>query len=133
MKAIKANVTRALPVGSEVETCDNSGAKVLRIFTVVGLKTTKGRISSAGVSDLVMASVRRGRPDMRKQVVHAIIVRQKKEYRRADGTRIKFEDNAAVVLKDERGTPKGTILKGPIAKEAAEKWGGIAKLASSIV
>ena len=50
MKAIKADVTKALPVGSEVETCDNSGAKVLRIFTVVGLKTTKGRRSAAGVA-----------------------------------------------------------------------------------
>ena len=133
MKAIKANVTRALPMGSEVETCDNSGAKVLRIFTVVGLKTTKGRISSAGVADLVMASVRRGRPDMRKQVVHAIIVRQKKEYRRADGSRIKFEDNAAVVLKDDKGNPKGTMFKGAIAKEVTERWPGVAKIASIVV
>ena len=133
MKAIKANVTRALPVGSEVETCDNSGAKVLRIFTVVGLKTKKGRISAAGVSDLVMASVRRGRPDMRKQVVHAIIVRQKKEYRRADGTRIKFEDNAAVVLKDDKGNPKGTMFKGAIAKEVTERWPAVAKIASIVV
>ena len=133
MKAIKANVTRALPVGSEVETCDNSGAKVLRIFTVVGLKTKKGRISAAGVSDLVMASVRRGRPDMRKQVVYAIIVRQKKEYRRADGTRIKFEDNAAVVLKDDKGNPKGTMFKGAIAKEVTERWPGVAKIASIVV
>ena len=133
MKAIKANVTRALPVGSEVETCDNSGAKVLRIFTVVGLKTKKGRISAAGVSDLVMASVRRGRPDMRKQVVYAIIVRQKKEYRRADGTRIKFEDNAAVVLNDDKGNPKGTMFKGAIAKEVTERWPAVAKIASIVV
>ena len=103
MQALKSKVTKALPVGSEIDTCDNSGAKVLRIFTVVRSKTTKGRVPAAGVSDLVMASVRRGRPDMRKQVVYAVIVRQKKEYRRADGTRIKFEDNAAVVLKDEKG------------------------------
>lgn len=133
MKAVKANLTKALPVGSEVETCDNSGAKVLRIFTVVGSKTTKGRISSASVSDLVVASVRRGRPDMRKQVVFAVVVRQKKEYRRPDGTRIKFEDNAAVVLKDDKGNPKGTMLKGAIAKEVTERWPGIAKIASVVV
>ena len=102
-------------------------------MSVRGHKTKKGRRSAAGVGDYITASVKSGVPGMRKTVVNAIIVRQKKEYRRADGTRIKFEDNAAVVLKDERGTPKGTILKGPIAKEAAEKWGGIAKLASSIV
>ena len=70
---------------------------------------------------------------MRKQVVFAVIVRQKKEYRRADGTRIKFADNAAVVLKDDKGNPKGTILKGPIAKEACDRWPGIAKMAPMIV
>ena len=61
------------------------------------------------------------------------VVRQKKEYRRPDGTRIKFEDNAAVVLKDEKGNPKGTMLKGAIAKEACDRWPGIAKLASIVV
>ncbi len=133
MQPLKARVTRALPVYSKVETCDNSGAKIIKIFTVVGLKTSKGRIGSAGVGDLVQASVVRGRPDMRKQVVYAIIVRQKKEYRRPDGTRIKFEDNAVVVLKDDKGNPKGTIFKGAIAKEACERWPGIAKIASVVV
>ena len=133
MQPLKAHIGRPLPVGCKIETCDNSGAKIIRVFTVVGLKTTKGRISSCGVGDLVMASVVRGRPDMRKQVVYAIIVRQRKEYRRADGTRIKFEDNSAVVLKDEKGNPKGTIFKGAIAKEACERWPGIAKIASIVV
>ena len=133
MKALKARMTRGLPVGATIPTCDNSGAKVIHIFTVVGLQTVSGRKPAAAVGDLVMANVVKGRPDMRKQVVHAIIVRQKKEYRRADGTRVKFEDNAAVVLKDEKGTPKGTIFKGPIAKEACERWPAIAKLAKIIV
>ncbi|RMF05962.1 50S ribosomal protein L14 [Candidatus Woesearchaeota archaeon] len=133
MKAVPAKVTRALPVGSLVPTCDNSGAKMLKIFTVLGKQTTKRRLPAAGVGDLVMASVKKGRPDMRKQVVFAVIVRQKKEYKRADGTRISFEDNAAVVLKDDKGNPKGTIFKGPIAKEACEKWPGVAKVASIIV
>lgn len=133
MQPLKARVTRALPVYCKIDTCDNSGAKILKIFTVVGLKTVKGRIGSAGVGDLVQASVVRGRPDMRKQVVFAVIVRQKKEYRRADGMRIKFEDNAAVVLKDDKGNPKGTIFKGAIAKEACERWPGIAKIASIVV
>ena len=77
--------------------------------------------------------VKSGKPGMRKQVVQAIIVRQKKEYRRPNGMRIKFEDNAAVVLKDDKGNPKGTILKGPIAKEACDRWPGIAKLAKIVV
>lgn len=133
MRSVKAKITKAIPVGSLIETCDNSGAKVIKVFTVVGSKTVKRRISSAGVADLVMASVRRGRPDMRKQIVHAVIVRQKKEYRRPDGMRIKFEDNSAVVLKDDKGNPKGTIFKGAIAKEVCERWPNIAKIANIVV
>lgn len=133
MQPIKAKVTRALPVGSNVETCDNSGAKIIKIFTVVGLKTTKGRIGSCGIGDLVQASVVNGKQEMRKQVVFAVIVRQRKEYRRPDGMRVKFEDNSAVVLKDDKGNPKGTIFKGAIAKEACERWPGIAKIASIVV
>lgn len=133
MQPLRAHVTRALPVGCNVETCDNSGAKIIKIFTVVGLKTTKGRIGSCGVGDIVQASVISGKPDMRKQVVYAVIVRQRKEYRRVDGMRIKFEDNSAVVLKDDKGNPKGTIFKGAIAKEACERWPGIAKIASIVV
>ena len=133
MQAIKAKVTRALPVGSNIETCDNSGAKRIKIFSVYRNKTVKGRLQAAGVGDLVLASVVRGRPDMRKQTVYAVIVRQKREYRRPDGMRVKFEDNAAVVLKDEKGNPKGTIFKGPIAKEATERWPGVAKMARIVV
>lgn len=133
MKAIKANINRGIPVGANVVTCDNSGAKLLRVFSVVGLKTRKGRLPAAAVGDLVMASVKKGRPDMRKQVVFAIIVRQRKEYRRPDGVHVKFEDNAAVVLKDNKGNPKGTIFKGPIAKEACSRWPAVAKVASIIL
>lgn len=133
MKAVKANVTRALPSQAWVETCDNSGAKILKIVAVKGHKTVRGRIPAAGVGDLVMCAVKKGKLEMRKTVVPAVIVRQKKEYRRPDGMRVKFEDNAAVVLKDEKGNPKGTIFKGPIAKEAADRWPAVAKVASAIV
>jgi len=133
MKSIKGRMTRGIPTGAWVTACDNSGAKILKVFSVVGLKTRKGRAPAAGVGDLVMASVKRGRPDMRKQVVFAIIVRQRRPYRRADGTRVKFEDNAAIVLKDDKGNPKGTIFKGPIAKEVAIRWPAAAKVASVIL
>ena len=131
MKPVNARITRGLNVGSRLVTCDNSGAKVLRIVSVINMKTRKGRISNAGVGHLVLASVKKGRPDMRKQVVYAVIVRQKKSYRRANGMRVKFENNAAVVLKDEKGNPKGTIFKGAIAKEACDRWPGVAKVAST--
>ncbi len=133
MKAVKANIVRAIPLGAEIDVCDNSGAKVIKVFSVFGHKTMKGQKPAAGVGHLVMGSVKKGKPDMRKTVVLAIIVRQKKEYRRKDGTRISFEDNAAVVLKDEKGNPKGTIFKGPIAKEVAAKWPAVAKIATIIV
>ena len=133
MKAVKASIVRAIPVGARIDACDNSGAKRLKIFGVKRMKTTKGQSAAAGVGDMVMASVIKGKPDIRKQVVIAIIVRQRKEYRRANGERIKFEDNAAIVLKDDKGNPKGTIFKGPIAKEAAFRWPAIAKMASIIV
>ena len=133
MKALKAKITKALNHGSLINVCDNSGAKVIKLISVKGAKTVKGRMPSAGVGDLIFASVVKGTQELRKQVVPAIIVRQKKEYRRPDGTRIKFEDNAAVVLKDEKGNPKGTIFKGPIAKEAADRWAPIAKVAKIII
>lgn len=133
MKDIKARVTRALPLGANVETCDNSGAKVIKIFSVFGHKTVKGRIQSAGIGDLVMGSVKKGKPDMRKQVVLAVIVRQKKEFKRLDGTHVSFEDNAAVVLKDDKGNPKGTLIKGPIAKEITIRWPMVAKIARLVL
>lgn len=133
MKAVKASVTNALPVEATISTCDNSGAKTLKIFGVKGAKTVKGRMAAAGIGDMVVASVKSGRPEMRKQVVNAVIVRQRKEYRRPNGSRIKFEDNAAVVCKDTKGNPKGTIFKGPIAKEACDRWPGIAKVSRIIV
>jgi len=133
MLASKSKVTKALNMQSTIPTCDNSGAKLIKIYGVKRGKTTKGRLPAAGVGDMVIATVKKGRPEMRKQVVFAIIVRQRKEYRRQDGTRVKFEDNAAVILKDEQGNPKGTIFKGAIAKEAAERWPGVSKVAKIIV
>src|SRR3989338_7156606 len=112
MQPVSAKVTKGLNVGSYVETCDNSGAKIIKITSVLNSKTVKGRLPACGVGDLVTAAVKKGRPEMRKQVFYAIIVRQRMEYRRRDGMRVKFEDNAAVVLKDEKGNPKGTIFKG---------------------
>ncbi len=133
MLASKSKITKPLPTGCCMETCDNSGAKIIRIFSVKRAKTVKGRLPAAGIADMVLANVKSGRPDMRKKVVMAVIVRQKKEYKRPDGTRIKFEDNSAVVVKDDKGNPQGTMFKGAIAKEACERWPGIAKIASIII
>ena len=132
MQPVKARIVKSLPLGTKMEVCDNSGAKIVKITSVKGHKTVKRRYQAAGISDLVLVSVVKGKPGVRKQVLPAIIVRQKKLYRRYDGTRIKFEDNSCIILKDEKGNPKGTIFKGPIAKEAADRWPAIAKVASII-
>ncbi|MAG15768.1 50S ribosomal protein L14 [Candidatus Woesearchaeota archaeon] len=133
MQAVPARFFRTLNQGSLIETCDNSGAKLLKITSIKGSKTVKGRKPAAVISDLVTASVKKGTPEMRKQVVFAVIVRQKKEFRRLSGEHIKFEDNAAVVVKDEAGNPKGTLIKGPVAKEVCLRWPPIAKISSVIV
>ncbi len=132
MHALKAKVTRALPTGARLDVVDNSGAKIVEIIAVIGYRGVRRRQSRAGVGDLIVASVKKGSVEMRKQKVNGIIVRQKKEYRRRDGTRIKFEDNA-VVITSEDGEPKGSDIKGPIAKEAAERWSKLASMASIIV
>ena len=84
------------------------------------------------MGDMVIVSVKEGTPDMRRQVLHAVIIRQRKPYRRMDGTWIQFEDNAAVIVTPE-GEPKGTEIRGPVAKEAAERWPKVAGLATIVV
>jgi len=129
---VKANIVRSLPTGARVECIDNSGAKVIEIISVIGYRGVRRRLPKAGVGDLVVASVKKGTPEMRKQKVNAVIVRQKKEYRRPNGLRVSFEDNAAVIT-SETGEPKGSGIKGPVAKEAAERWSKIASLASIVI
>jgi|TARA_B100000959_G_C14763687_1_gene534437 large subunit ribosomal protein L14 len=132
MLGVRAKISRALPTGARIECIDNSGAKLIEIISVIGYRGVRRRIAKAGVGDLVVASVKKGSPEMRKQKVNAVIVRQKKEYRRPDGIRVSFEDNAAVIT-NEDGEPKGSDIKGPVAKEAAERWSKIASLASIVI
>ena len=133
MKAIKSTVTQGLSIGSKVHTCDNSGAKLARVVAVKHKKTTKRQVAGAGVGDMVIVSVLTGRQDMVHQVVPAVVVRQRQEFKRPNGVRVTFEDNSIVICKDEKGNPKGTILKGPVAKEACIRFPGISKIASVIV
>ena len=133
MKALGTKIPKALPHYARIIACDNSGARILKIVSVKGAKTVKTRKPAAGIGDLVMASVVEGKPEMRKQVVMAVIVRQKKSIKRLSGLRVKFEDNAAVVIKDKFGNPKGTMIKGPVAKEVADRWPLIGKVANIIV
>lgn len=128
----RLRITRGLPVGAMVNCADNTGAKVLKIIQVAGYKGRLRRLPSAAVGDMVIVSVKKGAPNLRKQVMPAVIIRQKKAYRRRDGTWIFFEDNAAVLTTPE-GELKGSEIRGPVAREAAERWPRIAGAASIIV
>jgi large subunit ribosomal protein L14 len=124
--------SKLLPVGASLACADNTGARELQIISVVDYKGVRRRMPKAGVGDQVVASVKKGTPELRKQIVRAVIIRQTKEYRRTDGMRIKFEDNAAVLITPD-GAPRGSEIRGPMAREAAERWPKVAGIASIIV
>jgi large subunit ribosomal protein L14 len=132
MEALNADVTPGLEKGSIVSCADNTGARELKVVSVTGHGSTKNRHPKAGLGDKVTVSVTKGTPEMRRQLLEAVIVRQRKPFRRPDGTRVKFEDNAAVII-DENEDPRGTEMKGPIAREVAERFGAIASTATMIV
>src|SRR5271165_1533428 len=90
----KFRVTLALPVGAVMNCADNSGAKNLYVISVKGYKGKLNRLPSAAVGDMVMATVKKGKPELRKKVMPAVVVRQSKPWRRADGVFLYFEDNA---------------------------------------
>jgi large subunit ribosomal protein L14 len=132
MKGLAGVQTRGLPIGAKLDCVDNTGAKVVEIVQVLKYKGTKRRIPSAGIGDIVLVSVKKGTPELRKQLFPAVVVRQKRPFRRPDGTMVSFEDNA-VVLTTKTGETKGSDIKGPVAKEAAERFSRIAATASTIV
>lgn len=132
MKAVSAKPTRGLNIGSVVEATDNSGARIVRIVGVKQSKTKKGRQVFAKVGDQVKISVRKGDPKMKGEVFDAVVVRQRKSWRRLSGERVCFSDNAVVLLKDDKGNPKGTQVKGAVAREIQERWKEVSKLASIV-
>jgi large subunit ribosomal protein L14 len=110
---------------------DNSGAKIVQIFGVAGAKARLRRVPSAGIGDVVIVSVKKGKPEMIKKKERALIVRQKKEFKRGK-ERVKFEDNACVLI-DDQGLPKGTEIKGCVAREIAERFPKVVAIAAAVV
>lgn len=133
MKALPSKVTRGINVGSYLKVADNSKAKVVQVIGVKGYKGVKRRYASAGVGDIVIVSVKEGDLSLIGKVLKAVIIRQRMPYRRPDGTRIKFEDNACIILKEDLRTPAGTIIRGPVAKEVIERFPDVSKIATIIV
>jgi large subunit ribosomal protein L14 len=105
---------------SKLTVADNSGAKVIQCIRVLG--GTKRRYARVG--DIIVASVKSASPTgavKRKSVVRAVVVRTKNPIKRPDGTIVKFDDNAAVILSDDNKTPRGTRIFGPVPRELREK------------
>ena len=109
-----------LQVRSYIKIADNTGAKVVNVFSVNG----KNGNRFARVGDIVAGSVRQVAPNSsvkKGDKVYAVIVRTRKEMRRKDGSYIRFDENAGVLVNKETGEPKGTRIFGPIPREVREK------------
>ncbi|HRN51797.1 MAG TPA: 50S ribosomal protein L14 [Anaerolineales bacterium] len=105
---------------TRVRVADNSGARELLVMHVVG--STRRRYASIG--DIVVGTVKSAIPAgavKKSEVVRAVIVRVSKEWRREDGSYIRFDDNAAVILDGSTTNPKGTRIFGPVARELRDK------------
>ena len=117
---------------TKLKVAANSGARELMAFKVLG--GTRRRYASVG--DLVVASVKAATPNgqvKKKDVVRAVIVRTKKEIRRPDGSWIRFDENAAVIV-DKQGNPRGTRVFGPVARELrAKNYMKIVSLAPEVI
>ena len=128
----KFRVSLGLPVGAVMQCADNSGARNLYIISVKGIGARLNRLPAAGVGDMVMATVKKGKPELRKKVMPAIVVRQSRPWRRKDGVFLYFEDNAGVIA-NPKGEMKGSAITGPVAKECADLWPRIASSAGVVV
>ena len=129
----KFKTTLGLCVGSVMNCADNTGAKNLYIISVKGIKGRLNKLPGATVGNMVMATVKKGKPELRKKVMPAIVVRQRKAWRRVDGGGfVYFEDNAGVIVND-RGEMKGSAISGPVAKECADLWPRIASAAGTVL
>ncbi|XP_037595396.1 60S ribosomal protein L23-like [Cebus imitator] len=121
-----------LPIGAMINCADNNRAKNLYIIYVKGIKGQLNRLSTAGVGDMVMITVKKGRqPELRKEAYPAVAVQQKKSYQRKNGMFLYFEDNTGVIENNE-GKMEGPAIIGPVAKECADLWPRIVLNADSI-
>ncbi len=128
----RVRLSTGLQVGSYVKVADNSGARLVQIIAVKGYKGRLNRIPFATVGDMVIVTVKKGTPQLRKQIMPAVVVRQAKPYRRESGEWIQFEDNA-VVITNPAGDPRGNEARGPVAREAVSRWPRIGTIASKVV
>lgn len=131
-RVVKPRTSYGLCNGSKILITDNSGAKIAQIINVDHSKTRLRRLPKATVGSVCTITIKKGKPEMRGNILKAVIVRQRMIYRRLDGTRLCFEDNAGVLISKE-GDPRGTEIRGPIAREAAEMFPRLASISSLII
>ena len=113
MKGLKAKVSKGIQIGTEVRVVDNSGAKTVMVIGVKGYRGVRSRLAKLGVGNVFTGVVKTGNPEMRHTLVPCVIIRQKMPYRRKNGVRVKFEDNAAIVMKDvDKENLRGRWSKG---------------------
>ncbi|EGD74054.1 ribosomal protein rpl23 [Salpingoeca rosetta] len=130
-KGNKFRMSLALPTQAVMNCADNTGAKNLYVVAVYGIKGRLNRLPAACCGDMVVATVKKGKPELRKKVMPAVVIRQRKAFRRKDGTTVYFEDNAGVIV-NVKGEMKGSAITGPVVKECAELWPRIASAAPSV-
>ncbi|GMH71637.1 hypothetical protein TrVE_jg9542 [Triparma verrucosa] len=129
---IKHKISAGLPTAAVINCADNTGAKNLHIISVCNIGGRLNRYPKASSGDMVMCSVKKGKPELRKKVMPAVVVRQRKAFRRKEGVFVYFEDNAGVIV-NNKGEMKGSAVSGPVAKECADLWPRISSNASSIL
>ena len=132
MKGLGGRITKGLQTGSRMVCNVNSGAKIVAIIGVAGAKAKRAMYPKVGIGDLVTVAVKKGTVAQKGKVLKALIVRQKQTFRRPNGTRVSFEDNACVLI-DDQGLPVGTEIKGVIAREVATRFPKVAAIASAVV
>ena len=132
MKAISVNPSKGVQTGSILRCIDNTGAKKLEVIAVRGFKGIRKKHPAAGVGGVIICAVKSGDQKIKHEIVKAVVVTQKKEFLRANGVRIKFPENTAVLIQDNM-EPRGKLIKGVIAKEVVERFPMIGKIASTII
>ncbi len=131
-RGVKSRITLAIPVGCQLACSDNTGAKVLNVIAVYWNTGKLNRLPAACIGDSVLVSVRKGEPEMRRKLHKALIIRQRKPWRRTDGTFLYCEDNATVLI-NSRGRLLGSAIGGPLTKEVADQYPNIAATACAIL
>ena len=132
MRGFSTKVTKTLVPMSTLTCADNSGAIQFKMINTLGKGHRHGRLAAAGLCDIIIASVIKGNSTYLKKPVRVLIIRQKAPIRRANGMRVRFEDNAGIMI-GEDNLPIGTEVKGAMAREIAERFLKVSGIASRLV